>query len=595
MITFIHPTTGSERILRPTPFVSIASTPIRNKTGHLGSDYTITLTGTIVANRGSPNSSGGFLSPYTNVEESVSADNGNRAGVMVVKQNAIRQLFAHDGMEMRIDGEYAGGAGVLRANVSVESITFAEGNYVNTSNYTITLKATHLYDSAGNLFHDSRYNIFESTDGGTTFRDMSTGNISTVLAKFGGFVEDFTDEWSIEVDDTKGETLDGNPFGYTPRSYIITRNTSAVGRTVYADGEKREAWENARNFIITSLLGTDGNLPSQYPDFANKGSDSNGGKNQLSDIVLNLSNAYQGWNHTRTENINKTTGNVSITDRWVILKSAAYENYDISIESSSTDPFTTFNINGQIKGVSGRSAQDSLYGGSDKSGDEDEVPTPASNAITKYKTVTNDGLFDINSYVYKRVAANTNLAINPQPLSISVSRNDFTGEITYTVSYNTRPLNVISEASSENISIQDTYPGDVYSIVPVIGRPTGPVLQYIGGRTEYKRSINIDLTFDHSDIDRYVPNTITESNKATQLINTRNSLLMSKPTLVEPVRTQINNLVRSLSPLNEPNIRKCFVDAPSESWEPRTGRYSLSLSWTYELGETSSTAIEESS
>ena len=120
------------------------------------------------------------------------------------------------------------------------------------------------------------------------------------------------------------------------------------------------------------------------------------------------------------------------------------------------------------------------------------------------------------------------------------------------------------------------------------------MLQYIGGRTEYKRSISIDLTFDHTDIDRYVPNTSSGANKAQELINTRASLLMSKPTLVEPVRTQINNLVRSLSPLNEPNIRKCFVDAPNESWEPRTGRYSLNLSWTYELGETSSSDTSSS-
>ena len=147
-----------------------------------------------------------------------------------------------------------------------------------------------------------------------------------------------------------------------------------------------------KNFIIKSLLEDDGTSPSQYPDFANTGSDAKGGNSQFSDIVLNLSTAYKGFNHTRTENINKTTGNVSITDRWVILKSTAYENYDISIESSNTDPFTTFNINGQIKGVSGRSAQDSLYGGTDTSGDDDQVPTPASNAITKYKTVTNDGI-----------------------------------------------------------------------------------------------------------------------------------------------------------------------------------------------------------
>ena len=107
----------------------------------------------------------------------------------------------------------------------------------------------------------------------------------------------------------------------------------------------------------------------------------------------------------------------------------------------------------------------------------------------------------------------------------------------------------------------------------------------MGTRTEYRRSISIDLQFDYTDIDRYTPATITQSNKATQIINTRSSLLMSKPTRIEPVRTQINNLVQSLSPLNEPNIRKCFVDAPTENWEPRTGRYNLSISWIYELSE----------
>lgn len=607
MITFESEIFGPV-ILRPTPFVSISSSPIRNKVGHFGSDYTITLTGTLLPNKGSPfvvNASGTkfeFNEPYSDTESSISSD--ERANAIIVKQNAIRELFAYDGMVMRIDNGYDGTNSSIVTNVTAESINFEEGSYISRCGYTITLKATYLKDNLGNLYHDSMINIYENTGGPSgVFRDETKANINYVFSQHGGFVEDFTDEWSIESDDSLGETSDTDPLKLTPKTYIITRNTSAIGRTIYYGKQKYEAWENAKNFLVKSLPGIVGNSvlspstgvsagsatsgnstsgipPLQYPDYANTGSDEEGGTANFGDIVLNLSKDYGGYNHSRTENINKNDGTVSITDRWVLLQTGAYENYDVSIESNNNDPFTTFNINGSIKGVTGLSAQSTFYGGTSI----ETNPTPAENAIAKYKIVSNNGLFDINSFIYKRVSAITNLAVNPQPLSISISRNDFTGEITYAVSYNNRPLNIISEALNEDISIQDTYPGDLYSIIPVIGRPTGPVLQYIGGRTEYRRSISINLQFDYTDIDRYTPAKLTADNKADELINTRSSLLMSKPTLIEPIRSQINNLVRSLSPLNEPNIRKCFVDAPNESWEPRTGRYSLSISWVYELG-----------
>lgn len=584
MIKFHHQILGTV-VLRPTPYVSISSSPIRNKTGHFGSSYTITLTGNLLPHRGSPfvaegAVTGSFSGPYEDQEGAVGVD--GKANSIIVKQNLIRELFAYDGMVMNIDTGYAGNNTALVANVSVESINFEEGTYIDKCGYTITLTATHLKDNQGNLFHDSMTNIFSNTGGfGGAFRDQNKGNIDYILATYGGFVEDFTDDWSIEVDDSLGETSNTDPFTYIPRTYIVTRNTSAQGRTIYDGDRKYEAWEGAKNFLIKSVLGSAGNLPANYPDYANTGSDAEGGTFNFGDILLNLSTAYGGYNHSRTENINRTTGNVSITDRWVLLQTGAYENYDVSIDSSNSDPFVTFNINGSIKGATGLSAQSTFYGGTNV----EDNPTPATNAIAKYKTVSNNGLFDINSFIYKRVAAITNVAVNPQPLSISVSRNDFTGEISYAVSYDNRPLNIITEALNESISITDDYPGDLYATIPVIGRPTGPVLQYIGGRTEYRRSISISLQFDYTDIDRYTPGTVTPQNKAQQLISTRNSLLMSKPTLVEPIRSQINNLVSSLSPLNEPNIRKCFVDPPSESWEPRTGAYSLTINWIYELSE----------
>jgi hypothetical protein len=61
------------------------------------------------------------------------------------------------------------------------------------------------------------------------------------------------------------------------------------------------------------------------------------------------------------------------------------------------------------------------------------------------------------------------------------------------------------------------------------------------------------------------------------------SLLPQKPSIVEPTRTQLQQLLMELSPINEPGIRKYFLSAPSESWNPKEGRYNLTVSWTYEL------------
>ena len=37
------------------------------------------------------------------------------------------------------------------------------------------------------------------------------------------------------------------------------------------------------------------------------------------------------------------------------------------------------------------------------------------------------------------------------------------------------------------------------------------------------------------------------------------------------------------SPANEPGVRKYFLSPPAESWNPKTGSYSLNLDWTYEI------------
>jgi hypothetical protein len=53
--------------------------------------------------------------------------------------------------------------------------------------------------------------------------------------------------------------------------------------------------------------------------------------------------------------------------------------------------------------------------------------------------------------------------------------------------------------------------------------------------------------------------------------------------LREPTRSGILEAINAYSPAREPGIRKYFVSPPQETWDPKEGRYSLSITWTYEL------------
>jgi hypothetical protein len=190
------------------------------------------------------------------------------------------------------------------------------------------------------------------------------------------------------------------------------------------------------------------------------------------------------------------------------------------------------------------------------------------NALSKYNQVSNSGQFGITSDIYKRANNLVAVQLNSQPVSVSLATNQFTGDITYNVAFDNRPTNIISGAISETIQINDTYPGDIFAVIPVLGRRTGPVLQYIGGRTEYRRDISINLIMDYTKI---------------PYGDDRRSLLLKKPSMVEPTASQISQLLNELSPKGEPGVRKYFLSPPTENWIPKEGSYSLNLTFTYEL------------
>jgi hypothetical protein len=550
--------TGILAVIRPTPLVSITCTPIKNKVGIFGASYDIVLTGTILADEGSPFSTGNHHATYNKPNgEAVSyfgigPNTGDlpRLESILTKQNALRELFALEGSRFEL-------APVNTPPIvfypKLVSIAFEEGVYTDICRYTVNLKADSILNDSDEVYKDSSYAPNGYNAGNKTEIEL--------IAEFGGLVEDFSETWSVEVDEGVGETV--GAFGpHNPRTYRLTRNLNAIGRDGFipsGNGVGRlYGWKEARNFLQKSVIENDLNGGfAKYPNYTYLQS--------FSDYAISLTGTYVAANHTRTENIDKTAGSFSITDTWLLTSGVAYENYNLSLNASIDNPFISVSINGTIKGLSVIPSSGTLYGGLVPS---TGIPSPFDNAKFKYFEVSNNGTYGITSYIYKRACNAANTTLNSQPKSIALATNEFAGEITYNVEFDNRPTNFISGVLSESINVNDTYPGDVFAIIPVLGRSTGPVLQYIGGRTEYRRDVGIEILLDYTDI---------------PYSSGRNPLLLAKPSLREPIRSQLNTLIKQLSPAYEPGVRKYFLNPPSESWTPKEGRYSINLSWTYEL------------
>jgi hypothetical protein len=578
-----------ECVIRPAPLVSITDQVLRNKEGVYGKNYTITLTGYLIVDQGFPlaKNYNGVLFPYWDGDQHSTNMKGpygsfdptwshayipdgehNRPksqlvpyesalDAMMFKQKVIRELFARDGQRLEIIPIHTDEPTVI-CYPRVVSIDFAEGIYTDYTTYTVVLEADTLLDFRLDVDKDGIPKLFNE-DGTPKYLTAENEPLSEeeILALRGYYIESYNDTWSLNTnEDSEGDVA---------RTYSLTRNISAVGKDHYysesiEDGqeqvEKRDAWENARDFVHNRLSNNPFSNASKYRNYPNKNP-------LISSGVLNLIESYGGYSHSRNEEINSSEGSYSISETWFLAKDKAYENFDSSVDVSVDNAFVKVNINGNIKGMLETPPSGSIFGGN--------LIVPASgkyaNALSKYYEISDSGRFNIRSDIFKRANNLVAVELNAQPLSISVSFNEQKGDIGYTVSYDNRPTNIISGVLTEDISINDTHPGDVFASIPIIGRKNGPILQPIRTRTEYSRDVSINLLLDYTDV---------------AYGSKKDSLIRQKPSLVCPIRGQIIDLLKELSPSGEAGVRKWFVNPIQENWSPKTGSYSIQVNWVYE-------------
>lgn len=476
----------------PAPLVSITKEYQKSENGDIiGKIFRLTITGTLVTHMGSPNSTGTFwtLGGYP-PDESIVHD--SRMGAILRKQEALRALFATEGQSFEI--QPLDGTQPIKCYPRVLDISFAEAIWVDRCDYTINLEADELYPKTEDSFLS--------------------------------YINSANESWQLETDETP-ENID------LPRTYRLTHTVSAQGKKVYDElgALTMEAWQQARKFVLPKL-GFDSAI-------------------LLSSGVNNLPAFYGGYNHTRSEEIDKKGGNYSVTENWLIASGTALESYEISVESNTEDPITKVGIRGEITGLEQRNNNLQL-------------------TVSKY-TNANTKFNQIYPFIFTRAQTYSGLSLNVLPRTQSVSRSPVAGTISYSYDYDNRPTNLISGAKSETISLTDDFDGgQKFASIFVLGRAHGPVLQALNTKEALTRQLTLEAVV--------TPETFGDLSQSAI-----SSSFMNNPRRNPATSGDINKIIEAANPNNLGGYSKVFREQPSETWEPKTGRYSYSIKWTFEV------------
>lgn len=513
------PITYNNKRVVPCPIVNISKSYKRlGNTQKVKPIYTLTIDGKILANMGSPiNDDGTELNLTFQTSGGVFDYPGDSTGwnirehgqhMVMMKQQALRALFSEDYKQLEIIPW--GGQAPIRCYPRVVDIKFPAGLWYKICDYSITLETEFLIGAS--LDESPNEDVFSADSGnigsGQTFEFVSQYNL-----------EDANDTTSIEMDTEN--------FGI----FKVTRNVSAKGyRSVDSIGNiVAEGWQNARTWVR--------DRGGYNPVYAQSG------------MFGNISGGFTNYNHYRTENIDVYNGTYAMTENWLLASGNYYEDYSAETKNSATDPYQTITVQGTINGLS------NFVVGTDSW-------VPASGLI-KYNAASGAWFGTVSGTMYTRAQNYLGVPLNPLPVSQVVTHNFTKGVITYNTEFNTRPLNFVSGAISETLSVIDSNPSGLATIIAshiVLNRSEGPVLQNIYASPETSRSISYECVLRGP---QYPSG------------NDISYLMALKP------RNQVEQLFSGLVPTSYAT-GYLFLVQDDENWNPLQLRYSLNRKYIYE-------------
>lgn len=287
----------------PVEAVSVSHEPIFNDNGdRLSNSYSINVRGKLLASRGSPTSSGTFIT--TGSECEVIAETGigdtNWLDSLLAKRCAMANLLETDYLKLSIGT--VGATNDLTCWPRVASFTVDESDNPQYWPYNITFIADNLFCGGVPMDPTGNYKL----------RSVSE-----------------TWEFNYSEDGVSSEYGDN-------RVYNVTHTVSAQGmRSHGASGIIAYSGIDAARRYVQSKIGT----LAQEPLTA----------------ISGLDNYTTKYNYVDVHSIDVSTANYSCTENWIYCTGAYLEQYTVEKQTSNQRSCPTVNINGTITGLGVRS------------------------------------------------------------------------------------------------------------------------------------------------------------------------------------------------------------------------------------------------
>jgi hypothetical protein len=272
--------------LRPAPQVSLANSYQTLGDGRfVGSTVTATLKGTIVADKLADTDT-----PHA-IEQKLTT--------IIQKQADLRKVFSLDGLWFEIQG-YDGSAPVKFIAI-VDSIEFAEGQWVDKCDYTVVLHGETVAGEEGEANH----------------------------------IESASESWQYEEADGL-------------HTYRASHTLQAKGKTYYESGGgtvTKKAWEWAKDFVVNKLTLDWGGVNASWSPKA--------GKEIFETGAIQPENSLLPFNRVITQNVDEDEGTYNVTENFFLSTTPYWEEYTVSSRKDFANPQTSnlVSINGVIHGL----------------------------------------------------------------------------------------------------------------------------------------------------------------------------------------------------------------------------------------------------
>lgn len=457
-------------LLEPAPLVTINKVYNKLENGTpISAYYSISCSFTLISDMGSPRSlidtslsntnwGGPSLQFYTGtgraVTETITAD--QRLASIIRKQEALRRLFdSRDGEAHHLEIQSADGSYPLKAQVTLQDLTFNEGIWVNLCTASIVLRA-------------SKITVF-----GIAYDE-------DLFGEYPYLIESFSENWQFDTDETPESQI-------LPRTYRTTHNLTCKGITRYNDSSPPTttvpAWLEAKRAILNGVyvggVREDGTSNEIAGLIGSTNYLTSNGFLPLSG-VRDLPSYYVISNHVRSESIDKTGGTYGITEQWILSSGRSLFDWTIQKTDDIKSPTIQVSINGTIKGL------------------EERNPSDLSLVTSKFTNADARLSGEIGNF-HGWCQTYGGVSLNPLPVSKTIGKNVTTGVISLNYDFDNRPtiyLNGGSGIRSEQITIGYSRQGQLYASIPVIFRNAGPVLQDMGSQTAKRKTLNINAILD---------------------------------------------------------------------------------------------------